>query len=47
MGEKEKVREEARKGEEAAREGDMRLFVNADMYKCLAICNMAMVRTTL
>ena len=40
-------REEAREGEEAARGESKCVFVNADKYKCLAIFNMPMVRTTL
>ena len=40
--EKKRGRERRQRGREICR-----LFVNADMYKCLAIFNMAMVRTTL
>ena len=40
--EKKRWRERRQRGREICR-----LFVNADKYKCLAIFNMAMVRTTL
>ena len=40
--EKMRGRERRQRGREICR-----LFINADMYKCLAIFNMAMVRTTL
>ena len=40
--EKKRGRERRQRGREICR-----LFVNADKYKCLAIFNVAMVRTTL